>query len=56
MESKNKLRTWYEKCNTRIIDSTKLLLSPLHIKLDLIKQFVKALNKKKIASSTCYIW
>ena len=30
-----------------LVDSKKILLPPLHIKLGLMKQFVKALNKKE---------
>jgi len=32
---------------TRALDRSKVLLSPLHIKLGLIKQYVKALDRKK---------
>jgi len=32
-------------CQTPIVDSSKIILPPLHIKLGLMKNFVKALNK-----------
>ena len=32
-------------CQTPIVDSSKIILPPLHIKLGLMKNFVKAMNK-----------
>ena len=32
-------------CQTPIVDSSKIILPPLHIKLGLLKNFVKAMNK-----------
>ena len=38
-----------------LVDSKKILLPPLHIKLGLMKQFVKALNKEEEGKSQNYL-
>ena len=38
--------------NEPLVDRNSILLPPLHMKLGLMKQFVKALDKMAIASGT----
>jgi len=39
--------------NNPLVDREKIVFPPLHIKLGLIKQFTKALDKDGAASLTC---
>ena len=43
-----RIGTWREKCSSSssfMVEGSKIVFLPLHIKLGIMKQFVKALNK-----------